>query len=79
MKYIAVLSSNKVNTYRWLTKNLPHRNINFDRRIVVDEKEDVTYVIVEEISDGFSWEFNSYIISPNYSTLLDFIKTRIKR
>ena len=74
---IAVLSSNFHTTSEWIirTKSLGR----FDKANGIFTGNDGTeYIIVSNREQIYGWEFTGYEKSPDYETLEDLVKTRIR-
>lgn len=77
MKPVAVLSSNLETTIEWL-KGFGECEVKLAERKVIFNKSKRVYVIIQNIEQAYAWEFSTYICAPDYFTLEDVVKTRIK-
>lgn len=76
-KPIAVVSSNYEATRRWLTTAFKIVSENLARRILIDEAG-VQYIIVTEPNYAIAFEFSAVMVAPDYQTLLDVVRQRIR-
>jgi hypothetical protein len=76
-KPVAVVSSNYYETLNWIRNNwdvVAEDQINNRIRL----KDGRTLVIINNREGALGWEFSDYLIAPNYSTLVDVVKSRIR-
>lgn len=76
-KPIAILSSNPNKTLEWAKEHLKIGTINFSNRWLKD-KQGQEYYIVSIPDEVYGFEFGGYIKAPDFETLEDIIKTRIR-
>lgn len=74
---IAVLSCNFHETLNWLMTTNDKSQVKLSRSLVISEKGD-EYFIISTIEQAHEMEFNKYIKAPDYYTLEDVVKTRVR-
>lgn len=74
---IAVLSSNFITTSEWLNKN-KGPGIFFKTSGIFKTNTGIEYLIIMDSQGLYGWHFDSYVKSPDYETLEDLVKTRIR-
>lgn len=82
MKPIAILSSNLERTIEWAVNILEVNRVDVsNRRLVKADKDGVhlqTYIVIQDHEQALVWEFTDYVKAPDYFTLEDTVKTRIR-
>lgn len=79
MKCVAVICSNYSDAVNWLRNELEIQNIpiiSFSNRIL--NTTDTKYIFCYENKHLTGLELDGYLISPDFSTLVDVAKTRLK-
>jgi len=76
-KPIAVLSSNFSETLQWMKKEFKIKRILMVSKIVITE-DDKEYIIVSKTEQVRGWELAGYIIAPDYESLEQEVKSRIR-
>ena len=74
---VAVVASSIHETIDWLKSQYKVREINGAQRRITMENGDV-YIIVTLPEHARACEFHKYIVAPNYFTLEDEVRTRIR-
>jgi len=77
---IAILSSNLNKTVEWFRNNVGIKNIEtyYSSSKIFKMKDGSEYIIISSPEEARGWEFTSYHKAPDFETLEDIIKTRIK-
>lgn len=81
-KPIAILSCNLERTIEWAVNTLGVNRIDMSARRLVKANAHgdhlITYIIIQNTEEALSWEFKEYIRAPDYFTLEDTVKERIR-
>lgn len=81
-KPIAILSCNLERTIEWAVNTLGVNRIDMSARRLVKANEHgdhlATYIIIQSNEEALSWEFRKYLMAPDYFTLEDTVKERIR-
>lgn len=75
-KPIAILSCNWERTVEWAVNELGVTNINVNNRAMKNKNQ--RFIVIDEKEQCLSWEFSGYLKAPDYETLEDIVKTRIR-
>jgi hypothetical protein len=78
MKPIAILSTNREATIAWAVNELGVDRVQYSSKRLTNTKAKLEYVIIQEKEECLSWEFQSVIIAPDYESLEDVVRTRIR-
>jgi hypothetical protein len=82
MNTIAVLSSNYISTLEWLLnvylKNIPKTDLSINQSRGTITTKNNRYIIVSTNEQIYGLEINDIIKAPNYSSLEDVAKSRIR-
>lgn len=73
---IAVVSSNLSATLNWLRVERKIATINHSRRYCVDE-DGIEYHIISHREHAHGMKFDTYMVAPDYETLLDVVISRV--
>lgn len=80
LKPIAVVADNINIALEWLRQKIGSDNIHkvnmINRRI--DTKDGLTYIIVVNKEQARGFEFSSMMIAPDFESLIDVVKRRIR-
>lgn len=74
---IAILSSNFHSTLEWARNELKVNTVNISRRFLKDDKEN-EYYIINNPEQAYGFKFDKYIKAPDFETLEDIVRSRIK-
>lgn len=77
MKPIAVLSSNLEQTSNWIRETQQIVTINKMQRSFTN-KQGTIFIVIMNMNQVEGWEFSVYLIAPDYYSLLDIVKERIR-
>jgi len=82
MSRIAVLSSYYVATMFWLLdehlKDVPRHEITLHQSRKQIHTRNNTYIVVSNREQIYGYEFNDFIVAPDYVDLKDVLRSRIK-
>lgn len=75
---IAVVSNNSAFAWKWLTENFDIRFRNNTLRWCQD-KDGKTYQIVCTPAEARAYEFEAFIVAPDYNDTLSEVKLRVRK
>jgi len=76
MKPIAVITNNIAGTMEYMKKNYDIVAVDMARKTLLTKE--ITYVLISSVEEALAWEFSGYIVAPNFITLIDVVRLRVR-